>query len=293
MKRFFLTIIMTALVLAAPAKPDENVRISSQGDTTTIVAGGDTVSFVGMSNVAEKLNVLLSDTLINLSESEGGEPAVDYLNHPMRLKRIREMHEFASDIVAMSAWAIISIVLLAMLFSYLKRRRKYRMVEKAIENNYPLPPYIFGGTAVPPSQPVVTVQPVVTAAPAPSEQKDDNEPLVADPWASGTAQQPQQPSAQTQYVMSGRVNWRAFKSSFIWLLIGVGSLFLFWETPMVAFAVVAIIVSAAKAFVEYQDQRDAILTWHRNQQSFTPPTSFQPQSQPRQQSQQPDSKNAQ
>ena len=140
------------------------------------------------------------------------------------------------------------------------------MVEKAIENNYPLPPYVFDGHTSAPSNYYAPVPPVQGSPVLEGTPVNEGEPVVDengevvppplgvqnDPW-NGTQQQP--------VVGTPRMNWRAFNSSFVLVAVGLGLMAMFHETALMGIFAILVLIGLGKGFIEYQDQRDAINAW--------------------------------
>ena len=274
MKKFtlsLLTILVACMTLnAAP-------MVETRGDTLVVADGGDTVRLVG-SQITEKLSAILDDTLVNMNK-EVDQAGTDYdpLKQPERddwRVKMQEVWSSTAETIGLSfIWGMVCLIALIMLFNYLKRRRKYKMVEKAIENNYPLPPYVFDGHA--PAQPVwntpATQQPVQgtpinDGTPAEPTVDDEGTPtpppfnVQNDPWNGQATQATQQPA-----MGKPRINWRAFQNCFILVAVGLGLMIMFHETMLVGVFSILVLIGLGKGFIEYQEQRDAINGWRNRQ----------------------------
>ena len=263
MKKFTL-LIMAAMMAIIPLRAD---NVSLQGDTLIIASDGDTVRLTS-SQITKKLGVLLDDTVINMTD-EVAEPIERDDKSDWRV-RMQEVWSSTAEVIGLAfIWGMVCLIALIMLFNYLKRRRKYKMVEKAIENNYPLPPYVFDGHA--PAQPVwntpATQQPVQgipisDGTPVEPTADDEDTPtpppfnVQNDPWNEQATQAPQQPA-----MGSPRMNWRAFQNSFILVAVGLGLMIMFHETMLVGVFSILVLIGLGKGFIEYQEQRDAINAW--------------------------------
>ena len=263
MKKFTL-LIMAAMMAIIPLRAD---NVSLQGDTLIIASDGDTVRLTS-SQITKKLGVLLDDTIINMTD-EVAEP-IERDNKSDWRVRMQEVWSSTAEAIGLAfIWGMVCLIALIMLFNYLKRRRKYKMVEKAIENNYPLPPYIFDGHA--PTQPMwnthATQQPVQgipinDGTPVEPTADDEDTPtpppfnVQNDPWNEQATQAPQQPAMGTP-----RINWRAFQNSFILVAVGLGLMIMFHETMLVGIFSILVLIGLGKGFIEYQEQRDAINAW--------------------------------
>lgn len=263
MKKITL-LIMAAMMAIIPLRAD---NVSLQGDTLIIASDGDTVRLTS-SQITKKLGVLLDDTVINMTD-EVAEPIERDDKSDWRV-RMQEVWSSTAEVIGLAfIWGMVCLIALIMLFNYLKRRRKYKMVEKAIENNYPLPPYVFDGHA--PAQPVwntpATQQPVQgipisDGTPVEPTADDEDTPtpppfnVQNDPWNEQATQAPQQPA-----MGSPRMNWRAFQNSFILVAVGLGLMIMFHETMLVGVFSILVLIGLGKGFIEYQEQRDAINAW--------------------------------
>lgn len=248
--------IAATTATAAPKKGLPEVRRS--GDTTLLITpNADTVLLVDGNTLTQKLKSALDDTIY-----ADGEEAVEVQSDSDREAAIRQTgsdQAFFSSMVKhvcrMVFSTIFLIVLVVSLFSYLRRRAKYKMIEKAIENNYPLPGSILDG------------QPTISAA-----QPCGSQP--ANLWGQ------QQPAAQQPAVPRG-FNWQAFKSSVTLVIVGfvLVMFFLAVNGPEMAFLCSAILLfGLAKGFFTYQEQRNAAANITPPQPPV-PPTPQQPQQQ--------------
>lgn len=262
MKKFTL-LIMAAMMAIIPLRAD---NVSLQGDTLIIASDGDTVRLTS-SQITKKLGVLLDDTVINMTDEVAEPIERDNENDWLDMQRI--WSNTAETISIAFVWGMVCLIALIMLFNYLKRRRKYKMVEKAIENRYPLPPYVFDGHA--PAQPVwnapapqqpVQGTPINDGAPVEPNVDEEGNPtpppfnVQSDPWNEQATQAPQQPAMGTP-----RMNWRAFQNSFILVAVGLGLMIMFHETMLVGIFSILVLIGLGKGFIEYQEQRDAINAW--------------------------------
>jgi len=264
MKKITL-LIMATMMAIIPLSAADNVQL--QGDTLIIASDGDTVLLTS-SQITKKLGVLLDDTVINMTD-EVAEPIERDNENDWRV-RMQEVWSSTAEVIGLAfIWGMVCLIALIMLFNYLKRRRKYKMVEKAIENNYPLPPYVFDGHA--PAQPVwntpATQQPVQgipisDGTPVEPTADDEDTPtppplnVQNDPWNEQATQAPQQPA-----MGKPRINWRAFQNSFILVAVGLGLMIMFHETMLVGIFSILVLIGLGKGFIEYQEQRDAINAW--------------------------------
>ena len=268
MKKITL-LIMATMMAIIPLSAADNVSL--QGDTLIIASDGDTVRLTS-SQITKKLGILLDDTIINMTD-EVAEP-IERDNRSDWRVRMQEVWSSTAEVIGLAfIWGMVCLIALIMLFNYLKRRRKYKMVEKAIEKNYPLPPYIFDGhaTAQPvwntpaPQQPVqgTPIEDGTPAEPALDENGTPTPPpfnVQNDPWNGQATQATQQPAMETP-----RINWRAFQNSFILVAVGLGLMIMFHETMLVGVFSILVLIGLGKGFIEYQEQRDAINGWRNRQ----------------------------
>lgn len=257
--KHLLLILMTCMALTAGAQSNALTFVTS-GDTVSMVRGGDTVLVVDRAGVEASINEFLGDTLLAADDAYRTRTDSDYyLNERMTIDGGMRL---ARNIVAMLALGTILIVFLALLFAYLNRRRKYKMVEKAIENNYPLPAELLGGRTVQQHNIYVTQPAAAPQAPA------------AAPQAPALQGVPQPAATQTRAV----TNWAAYKGGFITAAVGLGLMLFFaaaGATPMVALMSIILFVGLGKMFLVYQEQRNGM--WVVNRQVTQQPPQQQPQ----------------
>lgn len=268
MKKMIFTLV--ALLLASMTMSSTPV-IEKRGDTLMIAHGGDTLRLTGTQTIKE-LTGILDDTIVSINEEvdqdiDDGE-VITPGTHQLAIESQEIWARVATEAIICCTWGLVVLILVILLFNYLKRRRKYKMVEKAIENNYPLPPYVFDGHTSAPSNyyaPVPPVQgsPVLEGVPVNEGEPvvDENGEVVPpplgvqnDPW-NGTQQQP--------VVGTPRMNWRAFNSSFVLVAVGLGLMAMFHETALMGIFAILVLIGLGKGFIEYQDQRDAINAWRK------------------------------
>ena len=185
-------------------------------------------------------------------------------------------------------FCIMVVVFLSLLFYLLHRRAKYRVIEKAIENNYPLPPSL-GGT---PTYKQAPQRPDAWRNYAPQQQPQP-QPQQPQPQAQPQAQPQSQQSlyqqgmnAPMQPNMPYRVNYMAYKKSFVLVCVGF-MMAMFFESagasPMVCLSMIVVLLGLGKGFVIYKEQKQDqdYWQWQMQQQQPQPPyASQQPQPQP-------------
>lgn len=240
MNKHQLITLMAALAIAAApvsATPKKGLpEVKRSGDTTLLITpNADTVLLVDGNTLTQKLKSTLDDTIY----ADGQEAEAVQSDNESAINQADNDRFFFSNMVKhvchMIFTTIFLIVLVVSLFSYLRRRAKYKMIEKAIENNYPLPSSLLG------NQPSAPVPPAVPASGQP-----------ANLWA-------QQPQAVTQPQPAGRISWHAYKSSVTLVIVGfvLVMFFLAANSPEMAFLCSAILLfGLAKGFFTYQEQRN-------------------------------------
>ncbi len=304
MKQLFLTLILMLAVTTIPASA-ERASITTKGDTTVIVADGDTT--VIESRIAGALEKVISgkimehldDTVLDNSGSVtvnlDDDSTVDEDTTWIETNRIWSQR--LTDIVAITSVFLVAIVVLVLTFRYLNRRRKYKVIEKAIENNYPLPDGIFGKstTRVVYTQPTPTMGTPVQGTPVPPPFTQG---IKADAQPQQQQAQPQQSQPFSYY--ADRINWREIQG-FNLTAVSLGALLFFLIAgagPVAALCIIPLFIGASKMFTSYMDQRNAVNAARYYQQPQAPqqqPTAAptqesapeQPQEQPTQTPEQP------
>ena len=264
-----MTLAATAgpVIKATPAKGKANTNIQFKGDSVTITDGDESVTVSGlpeMQKVRDKINRALDDTLnagsgtsVRIGDNEG-ELA------PEDIKEIS--NQWASVVKQMTisgSFCLLGIVALVLLFRFLNRRNKYRVIEKAIENNYPLNELSLNDTR---RSAIYVQQPVVTATPPAFNGAPAQQPGQVPVGASVAGQTPDNP-----VVMTDMVNWRALMPAirvFGWGLF----VFLFGiivcggDDPFTVLGLALLFVGLCKGFILYMEQRSLKQAWERAQQ---------------------------
>ena len=168
-----MMLIMAFSATAAPtisATPASKTGMELKGDSVTVTSGDKSITIpsVDLQKVNEKINQALDDTLT------AGGTTVEIDGHKGELTSddIRVISSqwavTAQAISVASIVGLLALVALVLFFRFLNRRNKYRVIEKAIENNYPLNELSLNDTrrsAIYVQQPVITAPPVVSGAP--------------------------------------------------------------------------------------------------------------------------------
>ena len=259
---------LVALLLASMTMNSAPI-IEKRGDTLMIARDGDTLRLTGTQTIKE-LTGILDDTIISINDEvgrdidDGGKISPE--THQLAIESQEIWALAVTECTVIFVWGLVCLIFVILLFNYLKRRRKYKMVEKAIENNYPLPPYVFDShtsapsnyyAPVPPVQgsPVFEGTPMNEGAPVVDENGEIVPPPLGvknDPW-NGAQQQP--------VVGTPHMNWRAFQSSFVLVAVGIGLMIMFHDSGLAGIFSILLLIGLGKGFIEYQDQRDAINAW--------------------------------
>ena len=264
-----LTVVFAAsakpVIKASPAKSKANIEL--KGDSIVVSDGNESVTVSDISEiqkVRDKINEALDDTLTG-----GSGTTVEIGDHkgdlsPDDIKEIS--NQWASVVKQMTisgSFCLLGIVALVLFFRFLNRRNKYRVIEKAIENNYPLNELSLSDTkrsAIYVQQPVVTAAPPVINAAAP--QQPGGVP-VGTPIQGTTAANP--------IVMTDMVNWRALMPAVKW--IGWGALLVLFsvaigdfENPFWPIGLALMFVGVCKGFILYKEQKALQEAWKRSQQ---------------------------
>lgn len=274
MKRFAFTLILALACLVSVQAAKHGTKSTSASVSSVAVSNdsveirdGDTYVRVSKALLGKEISRLLNDTVISLKVADNRNPdavaadsvnaaenAADVVvedsdgtefNDEYYLEQERRIQETVIDIVRMCVVGIVLVVFVALFFHYLHRRRKYRMVERAISANYPLPEGLFGASAQ--SQPQTIYINQIPGTPVPPQTPDTAESA---------------PSGMQMLSRPNAINWRAFKGAFVWSIIGIGVMLFFGAAgadPMVAIGAILLLVGLAKGFLCYQDQRNGYL----------------------------------
>ena len=272
MRKTILTLAMTLTMafaaIAEPAitaTPASKPGVELKGDSVTVTSGDKSITIpkMDLEKVNEKINKALDDTL-----TSGNGTTVEIGDHrgelsPEDIKVISGQWAVTSQVIAcVSILGLLIIVLLVLFFRFLNRRNKYRVIEKAIENNYPLNELSLNDvkrSAIYIQQPVVAAPPVVNAA---APQQPGGVP-VGTPIQGTTAANP--------IVMTDMVNWRALMPAVKW--IGWGALLVLFsvaigdfENPFWPVGLALMFVGVCKGFILYKEQKALQEAWKRGQQ---------------------------
>ena len=266
MKKTILTFVMMltmALTVTAgptiktqPAKNKTNVEF--KGDSIVVTDGDESVTVKGLpelQKVRDKINSALDDTL-----TAGDGTTIEIGGHESELspEDIKYMSDHWGEVAKKIAYAsiagILGLVFLVLLFRFLSRRNKYRVIERAIENNYPLDELSLNDAK---HSAIYVQQPVVTAAPKVGQVP------VGTPIGGTTPQNP--------IVMTDMVNWRALMPAVKWLAWGL--VFVLFsvaigegDDPFWPIGLALMLVGVCKGFILYKEQKALQDAWNRSQQ---------------------------
>lgn len=254
MKKILLILVLT-LAAALPSQA-RKANINRSGDTTTIVMNGDTVR-VTDGEVKKTISKAINDTLWSEKAETEDDETYNYmaLDNDARLKEASMWSSTVKQISISMCFCIMVVVFLSLLFYLLHRRAKYKVIEKAIENNYPLPPSL-GGT---PTYKQAPQRPDAWRNYAPQQQPQPQPQAQAQPQP-----QPQQPpyqqgmNAPMQPNMPYRVNYMAYKKSFVLVCVGFMMAMFFdsaGASPMVFLSFIIVLLGLGKGFVIYKEQK--------------------------------------
>ena len=262
MKQVILSIVIAVIsLLSSFSAQADNAILQIKGDSMVVVNGKDTVtiSMGKLQELAGKINNRLGDTIIDnaIAIADAAIAETDAATNDetdqkeIALANIRYMNAtkekvFITAITAIVFGTILLIVIFSLIAVYMRRRAKYRIVEKAIENGYTLPDSFYGNTTVVNQVPVMPVPPVM-------------------PQQPNAPQQPEAPQQSTTNCNNcyddvfARMRWhRGARSGFKMGVIGLCFLafaFMIQEEFFAAIGFIVLIIAAAKLAIAYFDTR--------------------------------------
>ena len=260
MRKTILTLVMMltmALALTAgpaiKATPASKAKVEFKGDSMVVSDGDESVTVKGvdMHKVQERINEALDDTLTTGTTVEIGNHKGELTPEDIRV--ISSQWAVTSQVIACaSIVGLLALVMLVLFFRYLNRRNKYRVIEKAIMNNYPLNELSLNDSK---HSAIYVQQPVVTSVPG--------QVPVGTPISGQTPDNP--------IVMTDMVNWRALMPAIKWMGWGV-LLILFsvaigeFDNPFWPVGLALVFVGACKGYILYQEQKTLQEAWKRASQ---------------------------
>ena len=259
---FAMMLMMALSATAGPivkATPASKTNVEFKGDSIVVTEGDQSVTLSGlpeMQKVRDKINAALEDTLtaggttVEIGDRRGELDSED-------IKEISNQWASVAKQWAISgSFCLLGLVALVLFFRFLNRRNKYRVIEKAIENNYPLNELSLNDTK---RSAIYVQQPVVTAAPQPGQ-------VPTGTHLEGMT--PQQP-----IVMTDMVNWRALMPAVKW--IGWGTVLILFsvaigeaDNPFWPIGLALAVVGLCKGFILYKEQKALQEAWNRGQQMY-------------------------
>ena len=274
MKKIFVLALVAIATLASSINSHAaNTSISMKGDSVVIIDGTDTVIAPNVSALINGVKESFGDTVIsNVAEEVAGN-ADNYERQRYYDYRQRVNTQQTELVITCVVFgSIIFIVFLCLVFFYMHRRAKYRMIEKAIENDYELPTSVAGMYPRNMQQPAAP-QPIIVNQPQPGTNQMPPFRRMEASQAYGYGRMGGTPTLPGQYV-------QGFKNGAIWAGIGL-CLMLFWATvgaePMVALSAIPVIIGAIKLLGEFFKQRSRIeYERYQMQQGINPYASQEP-----------------
>lgn len=261
------------LIVGSQTIQAEKSTVLHRGDTLAVVKGEDTVYIMGgEASLAEQVVSLLDDTLAGAHLERGHDNPhvqVDPVTAKQREKLVEEMQRSVQTmvivIVGTLVVGVILIILIVEWFKHKRRKEKYEIISKAIENNYPLNDVMiddFGNKAM--EQPPVFM---------PQPQAPVQPPMPGQAPVNQVNQPPMQPVA-------GQINWNAYSSAFTMMAVGIGFMVFFafaggW--PLIGVFLMVFLIGAFKAFMVWQQQKQAMRMFQQPQQQM-PAAPTMPQS---------------
>ena len=265
MKKTILTLAMMLMLAitatAVPtvtAQPTSKTHVSFKGDSIVVTDGDEEITMSGIpQKVRDRINEALDDTLTSGSGTtvEFGDQRGELA--PEDIKEISNQWASVAKQWAISgSFCLLGLVALVLFFRFLNRRNRYRVIEKAIENNYPLNELSLNDVK---RSAIYVQQPVVTAAPP----VQPGQMPIGTPLEGATPQQP--------VIMTDMVNWRALMPAVKWMGWGV-LLILFsvaigeFDNPFWPVGLALVFVGACKGYILYKEQKALQEAWKRGQQ---------------------------
>lgn len=230
----------------------EKVRIGEKG--LVIQKDGKEVE-IKFGDLGRIISKHLDDTLLNSSGiviDTDDECDTDFDSKEWREEGIKVAHEgmnLARDIASYFAWALVGIVFLSLLFYYLHRRRKYKTVDRAIMNNYPLPNEFYGKRT--PHAPQPTTVYINQVAPS-----------------SNATSTPAAMSTTSSTPINNITDWAPYKSGFITTIVGLCMVLFFLvlgSQAMAALMLIIVFIGMWKLFTTYQEQQSIKQYWQQQQ----------------------------
>ena len=279
MKKVILSIVIAVVSLLSSFSANaDNASLQMMGDSMVVVNGKDTVTNTmgKLKEFATKINNRLDDTIVD-NAIDAADAAIAVTDaalddstdkNEIALAQIHKQnadHEkiFIATVTASVFGTIFLIVLISLIVYYMRRRAKYRIVEKAIENGYPLPDSFYGNRPVMPQPIMMPQQPFAPQQPVTPQQPNA----------------PQQPNFDLSScdAIYSRLRWhRGARSGFKLGIIGLAFLIfavMIKEEFFAAVGFIFLLIGAAKLAIAYFDTRVPAVP----QQPVTPQAPATPQ----------------
>lgn len=256
MKKISYLIVSVMLLMGIGSQTMQAAKSSViyRGDTVAVVKGQDTVYLVGSEeSLAKQVVNILDDTLAQ-GLADGSHEAVnvkvDSATAKQREKLVEEMQRsLQAMVVVIVITLVVGVILIILIVEWFKHRRrkeKYEIISKAIDNNYPLNDLMiddFGNKHM--EQPPVFM---------PHQQASVQPPMPSQAPMNQMNQPPVQPVA-------GQVNWNAYNSAFTMMAVGIGFMVFFafaggW--PLIGVFLMVFLIGAFKAFMVWQQQKQSM-----------------------------------
>lgn len=279
MKKVILSIVIAVVSLLSSFSANaDNASLQMMGDSMVVVNGKDTVTITmgKLKEFADKINNRLDDTIVDnaIATADAAIAVTDAAlddstdKNEIALAQIHKQnadHEkiFIATVTAIVFGTIFLIVLISLIVYYMRRRAKYRIVEKAIENGYPLPDSFYGNRPVMPQPIMMPQQPFAPQQPVTPQQPANQ-------------QQPNFDLSSCDAIYS-RLRWhRGARSGFKLGIIGLAFLIfavMIKEEFFAAVGFIFLLIGAAKLAIAYFDTRVPAVP----QQPVTPQAPATPQ----------------
>lgn len=184
-----------------------------------------------------EINNRLDDTIIDNKAIKSRRSSEEYINRYnsgiSRQERIMDKSMDMVEKIGKGITVFVAVIIaLIILGIYLNRRQKYKIIAKAIENNYPLPPGFLGKNLRPTTttiQHIHYTQEQVQSGRIPNGSKKITKEFNVTDWAN---------------FRSG-IKWCAWGLSFMLF-------FLIVEAPVWVFALIPVIIGVGKLYVAYR-----------------------------------------
>lgn len=256
MKRIIYVIMSMTMMLIVGTQTiqAEKSTVLHRGDTLAVVQGEDTVYLVGSEESLVKQVVNILDDTLTQGLADGSHEAVNVKVDPatakQREKLVEEMQRsLQAMVVVIVITLVVGVILIILIVEWFKHRRrkeKYEIISKAIDNNYPLNDLMiddFGNKHM--EQPPVFM---------PHQQASVQPPMPGHAPMNQINQPPVQPVA-------GQVNWNAYNSAFTMMAVGIGFMVFFafaggW--PLIGVFLMVFLIGAFKAFMVWQQQKQSM-----------------------------------